>query len=194
MSVEYNQQQGGVVNMAAFLPKSQVNGPGLRAVVWVQGCPRRCEGCFNPDMLEFRKNQLVPVAELAGRILAIEGIEGVTFSGGEPFAQAAALAVLAELLSDHGLTIVVFTGYNYQELACANNPAWQRLLAQADLLIAGPYQIGRPSDRYLCGSDNQQLIFLTDKLKNHPDIKDAGAHFVELTIGRTGNIIITGVG
>lgn len=186
--------QGGLVNMAAFLPTSHVNGPGLRAVVWVQGCHRRCPGCFNQEMQGFRDNQLLTVDELAARILAIGKIEGITFSGGEPFVQAVALAALAEQLRNEGLNIVIFTGYTYAELIQANNPDWNRLLAAADLLVAGPYIRELPSEDYLLGSANQELIFLTDTLKNHPDIRKQQGQALEFTIDTAGNIIVTGLG
>ena len=82
------------VNVAAFLPRSRANGPGERAVVWVQGCPRPvCPGCWNPAFLDVNHEATrVSVPDLAARILALDGLDGVTFSGGEPFHQAAALA------------------------------------------------------------------------------------------------------
>ncbi|CVK19025.1 4Fe-4S single cluster domain-containing protein [Sporomusa sphaeroides] len=186
------QEDGGLINMAAFLAKSRANGPGLRAVVWVQGCPRRCEDCFNQDMLEFRDNEWLPAAELAARILAVREIDGVTFSGGEPFAQAAALAGLAEQLQAAGLTVVIFTGYTYADLTAANNPDWNRLLAAADVLVAGPYKKDLPSQDYLLGSANQELIYLTDRLKNHPDRHSSQGHTLEFTVDLAGNIVTTG--
>jgi len=82
------------VNLAGFIARSTVNGPGTRAVVWVQGCPIRCEGCFNTDFWSFTPKIQVPVDQLAEKIGALENIDGVTFSGGEPFAQAENLAGL----------------------------------------------------------------------------------------------------
>ena len=128
-----------VLNLAGFLARSEVNGPGIRAVVWVQGCPLRCEGCFNEQFQPFSPATLIPVDELAGTILALPGIDGVTFSGGEPFAQAGPLAALGERLRRAGLTIVTYTGYTAEQLASGDDPAWPALLAVTDLLIAGPY-------------------------------------------------------
>ena len=155
-------QKGSLLNLAAFLPVSCSNGPGRRAVVWVQGCNRDCPGCFNKDMQPFRDNELIAVGELAERILAIDAIEGVTFSGGEPFLQAKALAGLAGQLAEGGFNIVVFTGYTFEELSAANNQDYQQLLAVTDLLIAGPYEQHLPARDYLRASANQQLLFLTD--------------------------------
>jgi anaerobic ribonucleoside-triphosphate reductase activating protein len=127
------------LNLAGFLAKSAVNGPGIRAVIWVQGCPIRCNGCFNPELLPFSKLHPVPVQKLAKAILALDNIDGVTFSGGEPFAQAAPLAELGSTLQSKGLSIVTFTGFTWEQLASKNRPAWQRLLSITDLLFAGPY-------------------------------------------------------
>lgn len=184
---------GGLINMAAFLPASSVNGPGLRAVVWVQGCRRRCPGCFNPEMLALKENQLVTAAELAGRILAAGSIDGVTFSGGEPFLQAAALAELAAIMIKHGLTVMVFTGYEYKELIQAGQPDWHKLLQATDLLVAGPYLAHRPSRSYLRGSANQELIFLSPRLRDHPDIIRPAGQAREFIIDGAGNVIITGL-
>ncbi|WP_094603083.1 4Fe-4S single cluster domain-containing protein [Sporomusa silvacetica] len=185
--------KGGLINMAAFLPASRCNGPGRRAVLWVQGCSRNCPGCFNQDMQVFRENQVIAVLELVERILASEDIEGVTFSGGEPFAQAQALAELAEQLTAKGLNIVIFTGYTVAELTAATDPAWQRLLAAADLLIAGPYKQELPAQDYLIGSANQQLVFLTEKLKQHPDVVTSQGQTLEVIVDAAGNVTITGL-
>ncbi|BBB90360.1 MAG TPA: 4Fe-4S single cluster domain-containing protein [Methylomusa anaerophila] len=182
-----------IINMAAFLPRSRVNGPGLRAVVWVQGCDRRCPGCFNQDMQPFTERELIGVRELADRILGINGIEGVTFSGGEPFEQAAALGELGKILHAKGLTVVAFSGYTLAELTAGDNPAWSQLLAVTDLLVAGPYLQDRPSDRYLCGSDNQEAVYLTDRLQAHPQVEKLAGSLVEFTIDGQGRIIVTGI-
>ena len=99
-----------LLNLHEFIPRSRANGPGERAVVWVQGCPRKCPGCFNPATQAFVDRELVSVDELESQILAQEGIDGVTFSGGEPFAQAGQLAELAKRLQERGLTVVCTPG------------------------------------------------------------------------------------
>lgn len=181
------------VNMAAFLPQSRANGPGRRAVVWVQGCPRSCPECFNQEMLAFTDRQIIAVDQLACRILTLQGIEGVTFSGGEPFMQAAALATLAELLVAEGLNIVTFTGYSYAELKQGGAADVNRLLAATDLLVAGPYEQEHAGQQYLLASTNQELVFLTDRLQQHPDIISNTGHTREFVIDTSGNIITTGL-
>ncbi|MBC8231070.1 radical SAM protein [bacterium] len=180
------------INQAAFWEHSLVNGPGVRAVIWMQGCPIRCKGCFNTEMWPFESKMLVKVDELAGRILNIDGIEGVTFSGGEPFAQADALGVLGENLKEHGLNIVTFTGYTLKYLQGAKRPDWLRLLAVTDLLIDGPFIPELRCNLPLRGSTNQRLIFITDRLRDHPDLSEEIAHATEFIIQPDGTIAITG--
>jgi anaerobic ribonucleoside-triphosphate reductase activating protein len=181
-----------VLNLAGFLARSAANGPGIRAVVWVQGCPIRCKECFNPSFWSFSPVNLVTAGELAGRILATSGIDGVTFSGGEPFFQAEALASVGEQVRDAGRTVVTYTGYTYEQLTSTRDPAWNRLLNVTDLLIAGPY-IGTLacSDPYI-GSSNQQLISLSGKVRTGTPHEQAHGEIIEFSIAPGGMVTTTG--
>ena len=149
------------LNLARTLARSAVNGPGERFVLWVQGCPLACSGCWNPDTWSFARRDLRPVDALAATILATPGIEGVTFSGGEPFAQAGALAALAAQVRAAGLSVFVFTGY---ELAALTTPSHRALLALTDVLVTGPYiAAARATGLTWRGSANQQVHFLTHR-------------------------------
>lgn len=181
-----------ILNLANFLHRSSANGPGIRAVLWVQGCPIHCKGCFNEEFWSFEPKMPVEVGELAEQITGIEGIEGVTFSGGEPFSQAAALARLGQILTDHDLNIVTFTGYPYEHLKTGNDPAWKELLDVTDLLIAGPYIVQDHCDSALLSSSNQSLVFLTSRLKGHPDLGSAATQKTEFIIRPDGTLITTG--
>ncbi|MFO0308961.1 MAG: 4Fe-4S single cluster domain-containing protein [Pseudanabaena sp.] len=128
------------LNIMGYLNRSEVNGPGCRAVVWVQGCWRECPDCFNPASWSLAVNQLVSVEELAERILSEPANQGVTFSGGEPFLQATALADLARQVKAAGLNVMSFTGYTLSELRSPSAPEGvEDLLDQLDILIDGPY-------------------------------------------------------
>ena len=82
-----------LLNIAAQTPQTRVLGPGLRAVVWVQGCPLRCKGCISPAWTESRVARLVSPQELAAEVISNNPtIEGITISGGEPFLQPLGLA------------------------------------------------------------------------------------------------------
>lgn len=180
------------LNVAAFVERSEVNGPGVRAVVWVQGCPRIpiCPGCYNPDFLDTtRMAERVPVTEMALRIRAIGGLDGVTFSGGEPFFQATALAELAGSLP--GLTVAVFTGLTLEEIRAADRPDWNALLAATDLLIDGPYERKRPSSLPLRSSANQRLQVFGDRIRSQ-DL-DGSNDAVEVLVDDAGGVSATGL-
>lgn len=182
--------QAGNVPVAAFLPRSRVNGPGVRSVLWVQGCPLRCPGCFNPDFLAFTGGQPTPVETVVAWIVDRDDTEGVTFSGGEPFAHAAVLAAVAEQVRQTGKSVVIFTGYTQQNLLRSAEPATRRLLRAADLLMAGPYQRERPSRHPWLSSENQELVFLTDRYR--PEDLAARRKRVEFRIAPDGNLTVTG--
>ena len=181
-----------VLNLAGFLVRSAANGPGIRAVVWVQGCPIRCKGCFNPAFWSFSPASMVSADDLADRILATEGIDGVTFSGGEPFSQADTLASVGEQVREAGHTVVTYTGYTYEQLTSSTDPAWNRLLGVTDLLIAGPF-IGTLvcHDPYI-GSSNQQLISLTGRVRTDAPLKQMHGEIIEFSIAPGGMITTTG--
>jgi len=128
------------LNIMGYVDRSEVNGPGARAVVWVQGCLRACPGCFNTESWSFEPNQIVSIDDLVARITSDPGNTGVTFSGGEPFWQASALAEVARRVKAQGLTVMSFTGFTVEQLRTPSAPPGaQELLAQLDILIDGPY-------------------------------------------------------
>lgn len=179
------------LNLAAWAPRSLANGPGARCVLWVQGCPRRCPGCINPDFLPTLPRQSMPVATLAARILALPGIEGVSYSGGEPFAQAAALAALSEPLRAAGLGILCYSGYTLEELQRQADPAVAALLARLDLLIDGPFIAERAAPLRWRGSDNQRLHCLTPRYLHAVQADAPAAAEVELCLD-AGGLAATG--
>ncbi len=150
----------GHLNLMDYVDESEVNGPGCRAVVWVQGCLRHCPHCFNPEAWSFEINQLVTVEALAHQILSNPHVTGVTFSGGEPFWQAPALAHLARLVKAAGLNVMAFTGFTLEQLHDSYGPAGaEDLLQELDLLVAGPYieSLAVQSPNALVYSSNQQV-------------------------------------
>ena len=149
------------VNVAHMVERCRVLGPGERFVLWVQGCPLRCPGCHNPQFLEFKHATWIGVESLADRIATVRGIEGLTVVGGEPFAQARALASLARKVRDSGLSVMAYSGFTYEELADECVPGAVSLLNASDLLMDGPYLRGRPTEKPWRGSDNQRLIALS---------------------------------
>ena len=183
------------LRLGAFLPSSRANGPGLRAVVWVQGCKLRCPGCFNPDFLPLEGGTLHEPAEIAGMILATADTEGATFSGGEPFLQAEALAEVARLVRAANKSVIIFTGFEWDVLEHATDPAHQSLLAQADTLIAGPYRSELPSVHPLLASGNQRLIHLSGCYRDEDFVTSTAkpaTRSVEFRIAPDGTVAMTG--
>jgi len=190
-----------------MLARSTVNGPGARAVVWLQGCDLRCPGCFNPASHSFDRDHDKTVEEVAERILASEGIEGVTLSGGEPFQQAGELRHLCEYikLRRPDFSIGVFSGHTLQELLrrqwhwkAPGKDAWIRgdpalFTAIKQFLDFGVFGRFRRTmacaDKPLCGSRNQEVVFFT----NRYSLRDLAPQGYEVTISADGgHAIFTG--
>ena len=174
------------LNVAQRVECTEAEGPGKRYALWVQGCPLRCPGCCNPHMLEVKDLEWIKVADLADEICGTPDIEGVTFIGGEPFAQAEALAELAHIIRAKNLSVMVFSGFTYEQLQHSNKPGYQRLLANIDLLVDGPYiQAKHSTDRRWIGSSNQNIRFLSDRYAHlKPEVNgwDKGANTIEIRL------------
>lgn len=150
--------------MAQVIESTEAEGPGRRFAVWVQGCPLRCAECCNPQMLRFEGGTPADPSELAARAIAVKGLEGVSLLGGEPFAQAALLAIFARTVRAAGLGVMIYSGFTLAELRAREDAA--PLLAACDLLVDGPYDRARPEPRRRwIGSTNQEIHFLTDRYR-----------------------------
>jgi anaerobic ribonucleoside-triphosphate reductase activating protein len=147
-----------LLNLHRIVDTTAAEGPGLRCAVWTQGCSVRCPGCFNPQTWTTRGGTLTPWQDLVSRVLAIDGIEGVTLLGGEPFDQPSPLGEFAAAVRAEGLSVMTFTGRLLEELPPS------KLLDSTDLLVDGPYLADRPEpSRPWVGSVNQRFHFLTDR-------------------------------
>ncbi|WP_166827407.1 4Fe-4S single cluster domain-containing protein [Thalassoroseus pseudoceratinae] len=160
-----------ILQVAQIVADTQAEGPGHRFAVWLQGCPLRCPGCCNPEMLPFSGGHSVGVSELLTQFRhAVEAnphIEGVTLLGGEPFSHPG-VEVFAGGVRDHGGSVMIFTGFTLNELKARPEAHVQELLAETDLLVDGPYLRDQPdTTRRWIGSQNQQIHFLTERY--HPD-------------------------
>jgi len=146
----------------AFERTSRANGPGLRAVIWFQGCSLGCPGCFNPATHPPQGGYESDTGSLAAEVLAVSGqVEGLSISGGEPFQQPAALLDLLIRLADSPLSRLVFTGYTMPEIN--RLPLGPEILRHLDVLNAGRYAVAYPVGHGLLGSANQQIHLLTDR-------------------------------
>ena len=157
------------LQVAQIVPVTEAEGPGLRFALWFQGCPLRCPGCCNPEMLPFDGGQRMSVDEVIALVeeaVRLHGVEGVTLLGGEPLAHAAGAVVLARALHQRDLTVMVFSGYTLAEARRLPDPAVNALIALTDILVDGPYLREQPeSRRRWIGSANQQIHFLTERYR-----------------------------
>jgi len=181
-----------VLRIAGFLKRSTVNGPGVRSVVWAQGCPLRCLGCFNPHLWDARGGKKISISHLAETICSTRGIDGATFSGGEPFFQADALAKLAAILHSNDLSVLTFTGYTFECLTRSKERSWQRLLKETDLLVAGPFHGGNHLHRTSPGPTDKEIFCLTDRIHPWNLTIEPGTVSIEYTITPAGTVLISG--
>lgn len=154
-----------VINVAGILEDSIVDGPGLRTAVFAQGCPRRCEGCHNPQSHAFGTGTDWTVDDLFAHIRKNPIVRGVTFSGGEPFSQAAPFAELGRRLKQAGYEVAAYTGNTFEALLRDGTPAQKALLETLDILIDGEFILAqRNLDLRFRGSANQRILDVPQSL------------------------------
>lgn len=151
------------LSISKLAERTRVLGPGTRAVIWVRGCPLRCAGCIAPEDLPFTGGERRAVADLAGWLNGLpDDVRGVTFSGGEPMAQAGALrALVDQIRRTRDWSVMSYTGYTLEHLTRHGSANQRRFLARLDILVDGPYLAARHADLRWRGSANQRLHFLT---------------------------------
>jgi anaerobic ribonucleoside-triphosphate reductase activating protein len=132
-------------------------GPGRRVAIWVAGCSIGCRGCVTPQLWSTHAGRSIEIERLAQRLSAIENLEGLTLTGGEPFEQAGALATLLSAMRRErpDWNVLAFTGFPIRSIK--NRSDRNALLAAVDLLIAGPYKANKPSPHALLASSNQRI-------------------------------------
>lgn len=146
------------MKIADVLHGSIVDGPGIRSVVFFQGCPHRCRGCHNPDTWNANKGVEVSTAELLTELNSNAYVgRAVTLSGGDPFFQAAELFNFVSALKHSGYHVCIYTGYLWEDIATTS--LMRKSLQYVDLLIDGPFIIEQKSlDLRFRGSRNQRII------------------------------------
>ena len=138
---------------------SIVDGPGWRFTCFVQGCPHHCPGCHNPDSHDPQGGQEMTVAEVARQMLSNPLTDGLTLSGGEPFAQAEDCLALARIAHEKGLNVWAYSGWTYEHLLHQGTPAQKALLQEVDVLVDGPFLLAERSLTLTWkGSRNQRVI------------------------------------
>ncbi len=157
------------VRIAGIADESVTDGAGLRLTLFFQGCPHACPGCHNPQTWSFAGGQEFDVDELIPTLRITPLLSGVTFSGGEPFAQAEAAARIAGYVKSRQLNLWVYTGYVWEELLTdIEKPGYRELICFADVIVDGPY---KKELRSLAlpyrGSTNQRIILVKQSLQQN---------------------------
>lgn len=159
------------IRLAADLQSdSIVDGPGIRIVLWTQGCPHNCFGCHNPTTHDFEDGGLVDIEELKQQISKIPFQDGITFSGGDPMCQPEACAFIAKYCQSIGLNVWCYTGYTFEELLkmSKRKPSIYEFLKQIDILVDGRFIMSQKSlDLKFRGSKNQRIIDVQKSLQKH---------------------------
>ena len=145
------------LRIAGTIGESIVDGPGIRYVLFTQGCPHGCPGCHNPQTHDFNGGKEVDTEMLLADIVKNSFVKAVTFSGGEPFAQPQALAELASALKEKGFHLMCYSGYTFEQLLQREDA--RPLLDKLDLLVDGPFIEAQKSiELRFRGSDNQRVL------------------------------------
>lgn len=157
------------VRLSGIAYESLVNGPGVRRVLFSQGCKHNCEGCFNPDTHSFDGGRVFNADYLVEDILNNPMLKGVTFSGGDPLEQADKFAYIASKLKKHGLNVWSYTGYTFEYIVkhASDKKGWQELLRNVDVLVDGRFECDKKAEGLrFRGSSNQRIVDVKKSLNS----------------------------
>ena len=147
-----------MIYLSGIAGDSIVDGPGIRTTFFAQGCPHHCPGCHNPETWPFTGGTAMDTEDMVAIVKNNPLCRGVTFSGGEPFAQAEGYAKLAKLLKAKGYEVASYSGYTFEQLL-RGTPAQKELLESIDILIDGPFMLAEKSlEVAFRGSKNQRIL------------------------------------
>ena len=153
------------MRIAGMKHSLDTDGPGLRFVILLQGCEHKCPGCYNPNAQDTGGGVDFPAEELLDQMLSDPATVGLSFSGGEPFMQAADCATLARTAHNAGLNVWCRTGYTFETLLAAGTPSQRELLREIDVLVDGPFVLSEATlDLPWRQSRNQRLINVPESL------------------------------
>lgn len=143
------------------------NGPGIRVSLFVQGCNRHCDGCFNPETWDYDKGQIFNrrIQELFLDLGKEKKITGFSILGGEPLDQDERMLELIKKIKERypDKTIWMWTGHTYEDLTDKQ----MEIVKLIDVLVDGPFVISQkcPGKRFR-GSMNQRIIDIKKTLES----------------------------
>ena len=156
------------IKIAGIIEESIVDGPGIRFVIFTQGCPHNCFGCHNPQTHDINGGMEVEIDNIIKKISENPLLKGVTLSGGEPFMQANKIAVLLDKIDRNKLNVITYTGFKYEYLIHNSNAenGFMELLNRTDILIDGKFEIENKDENLkFMGSSNQRAIDVRKSLE-----------------------------
>ena len=158
-----------LVNLARDIQEdSIVDGEGIRAVIWAQGCSHNCKGCHNPQSHDFNAGTKVDVEEVKSKIANLKNHDGITLSGGDPLFQPEQFAEIASFAKSINLNVWCYTGFEFEQLQkmAKQNNLIKNLLENIDVLVDGKFILEQKSlNLYFRGSKNQRILDLQKSLK-----------------------------
>ena len=167
-----------MLDLSGIVGDSIVDGPGIRTTIFSQGCPHHCPGCHNPETWAFGCGTQMEEEQIVQIVKSNPLCRGVTFSGGEPFAQAAGFAKLAKLLKAQGYEVASYSGYTFEALL-QGTPEQQELLRSIDILIDGPFiQSEKSLELAFRGSRNQRILDVPKSLAARETIETASMRWL----------------
>ena len=162
------------IRLAGIAQNSLVNGHGLRKVFFSQGCNHHCKNCFNPSTWSFDGGKMINMDSLVQQVLDEPFLDGVTFSGGDPFQQPDKFAYLAKKLKEKDINIWIYTGYTFEELLelAKTNESIDEMIHNCDVIVDGPFVQDLYDPKLLFrGSSNQRIIDVKKTLETRSIIK-----------------------
>lgn len=173
-------------------PDSVVDGEGIRAVIWTQGCSHNCPGCHNPETHSFTSGYVVDTSDIKEQIKNLTFHTGVTFSGGDPLMQPAACLEIAKYAKELGLDVWCYTGFTFEELMIAMKakPVIKEFLNYVDVLIDGKFKIEEKTyDAIFRGSSNQRILDVKKSMHFRKPIEIEKYSKVENDLGKKNKAI-----
>lgn len=161
------------LKLSGIIRESIVDGPGIRFVVFAQGCPHHCNGCHNPQTWSFEGGNEVTVDRIIEEVKKNPLISGITLSGGEPFCQPEGMAELAAAAHKQGINVIAYTGYLYEQLLemSKKSPSVMEFLNKVDVLVDGPFKKELKSyELKFKGSSNQRAIDVKKSLEENKTV------------------------
>lgn len=154
------------IRIAGVVKESIVDGPGLRFTLFVQGCIHKCKGCHNPQTHDLNSGKMVASENILKAIKDNPLLDGVTFSGGEPFLQSKALYELGKGIITLGLDLITYTGYTFEQLLDLKDEYVRKLIGLNKYIVDSKFEIDNKSyDIPFVGSSNQRIIDVKETIE-----------------------------